>query len=90
MGWFFGFKLHLLINNLGEIMSCNLTSSHTDDRKPVSKLIKNLNGWPFADKGYLGQEFLGKLKNQPMEIFTKVTKNITTNSTILFEQKRIN
>jgi hypothetical protein len=76
MGWFFGFKLHLVINNLGEIMACNLTSANTDDRKPVPKLVQNLNGWLFGDKGYLGQEFLEKLKNQSMEIFTKVKKNM--------------
>ena len=66
------YQLHLVINNLGEIMACSLTSANTDDRKPVPKLVENLNGWLFADKGYLGQEFLGKLKNQSMEIFTKV------------------
>ncbi len=76
MGWFFGFKLHLVINNLGEIMACNLTSANTDDRKPVPKLVKNLKGWLFGDKGYLGQEFFGKLKNQSMDIFTKVKKNM--------------
>jgi hypothetical protein len=48
MGWFFRFKLHLVINNLGEIMACNLTSANTDDRKPVPKLVCNLNGWLFG------------------------------------------
>ena len=42
----------------------------------MPKLVENLNGWLFADKGYLGQEFLEKLKNQSMEIFTKVKKNM--------------
>lgn len=71
-------------------MGCSLTSANTDDRRPVPKLVENLNGWLFADKGYLGQEFLEKLKNQSMEIFTKVKKNIRTNSTILFKQKGVN
>lgn len=76
MGWFFGFKLHLVINNLGEIMSCKLTPGNTDDRKPVSKLMAGLNGWLFGDKGYLGKEFLEKLKAQSIELFTKVKKNM--------------
>jgi len=76
MGWFFGFKLHLVINNVGEVIACSLTPANTDDRKPVPQLVKNLNGWLFADKGYLGQGFLEKLKNQSMEIFTKVKKNM--------------
>ena len=76
MGWFFGMKLHLVINNLGEIMSCSLTKANTDDRKPVPKLVEKLEGWLFGDKGYLGLEFLEKLKKQGMEIFTKVKKNM--------------
>lgn len=62
MGWFFGFKLHLVINNLGEIMSCKLTPANTDDRKPVAKLMEGLNGWLFGDKGYLGKAFAEELK----------------------------
>ena len=76
MGWFFGFKLHLVINNLGEIMASRLTTATTDDRKPVSNLVKMLNGWLFGDKGYLGKEFWEKLKEQSMELFTKVKKNM--------------
>ena len=76
MGWFFGFKLHLVINNLGEIMSCKLTPANTDDRRPVAKLMERLNGWLFGDKGYLGKEFSEKLKAQSIEIFTKLKKNM--------------
>jgi hypothetical protein len=76
MGWFFGFKLHLIINNLGEIMACKLIPANTDDRKPVAKLMERLNGWLFGDKGYLGKEFLEKLKVQSVELFTKVKKNM--------------
>lgn len=76
MGWFFGFKLHIVINNLGEIMSASLTKANTDDRKPVPKLVEALSGWLFGDKGYLGQEFMQKLKEQSVDIFTKVKKNM--------------
>jgi hypothetical protein len=57
-------------------MACKLTPANTDDRKPVAKLMERLNGWLFADKGYLGKEFLEKLKAQSIEIFTKVKKNM--------------
>lgn len=76
MGWFFGFKLHLVINNLGEIMAAKLTPGNTDDRKPVPDLVDKLSGWLFGDKGYLSKELLEKLKAQSLEIFTKVKKNI--------------
>ena len=77
MGWFFGFKLHLVINNLGEILSATLTAANFDDRKPVSKLVEGLRGWLFGDKGYLGKEFMEKLKKQSIDIFTRVKKNMT-------------
>jgi hypothetical protein len=76
MGWFFGFKLHLVINHLGEIMSFKITDAITDDRKPIPSLMKKLKGWLFADKGYIGQKFYEDLKKQGIEIFTKVKKNM--------------
>ena len=41
-GWFFGFKLHLVINHKGEIMAFHLTAGNVDDRKPLLKLFKYL------------------------------------------------
>ncbi len=76
MGWFFGLKLHLVINNQGELMSCSITKANTDDRKPLPKLVEKLKGWLFADKGYLGQSLIDKLKTQAIQIFTKVRKNM--------------
>jgi hypothetical protein len=80
MGWFFGFKLHIVINHVGEIMNFTITSSTTDDRKPLLKLVAGLKGWLFGDKGYIGEELLKKLKAQAIEIFTKVRKNMTPRS----------
>lgn len=76
MGWFFGIKLHLVINNKGEIMACTITKAGTDDRKPLPQLVEKLKGWLFADKGYLGQPLIDQLKKQAIEIFTKVRKNM--------------
>ena len=76
MGWFYGFKLHLVINNLGEVMSARLTKANTDDRKPVPDLVNSLSGWLFGDKGYLGKDLIEKLKQQSVDIFTRVRKNM--------------
>ena len=76
MGWFFGLKLHLVINNEGELMACKITPANVDDRKPLPDLMKNLQGWLFADKGYLGAPVIERLKQQAVEIFTKVRKNM--------------
>lgn len=53
LGWFFGFKLHLLVNDKGELLKVALTPGNTDDRKPVPRLTQHLFGKLFADKGYL-------------------------------------
>ena len=52
MGWFYGFKLHLLINDKGEILAFTLTSGNVDDREPVENMTKSVWGKVFGDKGY--------------------------------------
>ena len=56
MGWFYGFKLHLVINELGEILACRVTPGNVDDRKPVEDMTRPLTGKLFGDKGYISQE----------------------------------
>jgi Transposase DDE domain len=56
MGWFYGFKLHLVVNHEGELMTFCLTKGNVDDRQVVPMLMKNLKGLPAGDKGYLGQD----------------------------------
>lgn len=75
-GWFFGFKLHLVINNEGEIMKFWLTTGDVDDRKPVLQLVQNLKGWLFGDKGYISSTLWENLKNQGLELCTRVRKNM--------------
>ena len=55
MGWFYGFKLHLMINNEGEILSFCLTSGNVDDRNEevMDSLTKEIFGKLFADRGYI-------------------------------------
>lgn len=50
-GWFFGCKLHIVINSCGEIMSFSLTSGNVDDRAVVKNLVDKLQGWLFGDRG---------------------------------------
>lgn len=55
MGWCHGFKLHLLCNDRGEIITFCLTGANVDDRNPrVWKVFaKELYGKVFADRGYI-------------------------------------
>ena len=57
VGWFFGFKLHMIINDIGQIMAIKITKGNVDDRTSVAELTKKLKGSIYADKNYLGQNF---------------------------------
>ena len=76
--WFFGFKLHLIINNKGELMSFKLTSGNVDDRSVVEKMCQHLKGWLFGDKGYLSGKLTRILQNMGIKLMTKVKKNMKT------------
>ena len=49
--WFFGLKLHLVINDRGELLNFQVTPGNVDDRKPVPDLLQHLFGKVFVDKG---------------------------------------
>lgn len=76
MGWFFGFKLHLVINDRGEIMAVQITPANVDDRKPVPQLTQSLNGKMFGDKGYISQPLFDKLLDQGLQLVTRIKKNM--------------
>ena len=76
VGWFFRFKLHLVINDKGELMAFKITAGNVDDRKPVIDLVKHLAGKLFGDKGYISQELFEKLMNQGVQLITKLKSNM--------------
>src|SRR5260370_261515 len=53
MGWFFGFKLHLAVNDRGDLLACCLTPGNVDDRQPVPQMVKHLRGKLIGDRGYV-------------------------------------
>jgi transposase len=76
MGWFYGFKLHLVINEQGELLSMALTPGQVDDRRPVRSLVRSLWGKLFGDRGYLGQELFDDLWAQGLQLITKLKRNM--------------
>jgi hypothetical protein len=76
MGWFYGFKLHLVVNEFGELLSFQLTPGNVDDRKPVPFLCEDLFGKVFADKGYISQELFAKLFEKDVQLITGIRKNM--------------
>ena len=76
MGWFYGFKLHLVVNEHGEILSFQLTPGNCDDRKPVPVLLQDLFGKVFADKGYISKKLFEELFEQDVQLITGIRKNM--------------
>lgn len=76
-GWFFGLKVHLVINNLGEIISFLFSSANfADNNQEVLKyLFKDLKGFCFGDKGYLTKLF-EEFYSNGLKIVTKIRKNM--------------
>ncbi len=74
-GWFFGFKLHRVINHLGELLGVKLTPGNVDDRKPLCHFAERLFGKLYADKGYIAKWLTAFMKDLGIDFVTKVKKN---------------
>ncbi|MEZ4524890.1 MAG: IS982 family transposase [Desulfobacterales bacterium] len=75
-GWFYGFKLHLVISHIGELMSVYITAGNTDDRKPVRNMVKLLKGKLFGDKGYISAALAKDLAEHGLQLITTLKKNM--------------
>lgn len=76
VGWFYGFKVHLVINDCGELLSVVITPGNVDDRKPVPQLSRRLSGKLFGDRGYISQELFNLLYEKGVQLITKLKKNM--------------
>jgi transposase len=77
VGWFYGFKLHLVVNDRGELLAVCLTPGNTDDRRPVPRLVRRLFGRLFGDKGYISQPLAQQLLvTLGVRLVTKLRKNM--------------
>src|SRR3954468_24581688 len=76
MGWFFGFKLHLVFNTDNEIVALKLTPGNVHDTTPVPTLTRDLIGKLFGDKGYIGRKLAEDLLRRGLTLFTRVRKNM--------------
>lgn len=86
LGRFYGFKLHLVVNERGEVLAFPLTAGNVDDRKPVPQLVKRLFGKLFGDKGYLSQALFNTLLEQGLQLITHVRANMK-NRLLLLQDK---
>ena len=86
MGWFFGFKLHLVINEKGELLHAHLTPGNVDDQKPVRQIAHHLKGLLFADKGYIDKVLFHDLFKYGLKRVTGLKKNMENKLMTLSEK----
>jgi hypothetical protein len=77
VGWFYGFRLRLVVNDEGELLAFCLIPGNVDDRRPVPKLATRLFGKLFGNKGYLSQPLAEQLLvTQGVALITKLRKKM--------------
>lgn len=77
-GWFYGFKLHLIVNDQGELLAVHMTPGNVSDANAgvVTALANGLRGKLFGDKGYISQVLFNELWKQGLHLVTNVRKNM--------------
>jgi len=88
MGWFYGFKLHLLCNDKGELLSFCLTPGNVDDRDPntLKVLTKKLFGKLFGDKGYISSSLFETLFDNGVHLVTGMRNNMKNRLMSLYDK----
>lgn len=78
MGWFYGFKLHIVINDKGEILNFTITAANVDDREPLKNenFLKEIFGKLFADKGYISKKLENILFVDGVHLITQLRNNM--------------
>ena len=76
VSWFFEFKLHLVVNDCGELLACQLTLGNVDDRTPVPQLTQGLLGRLFGDRGYISRKLRSQLFARGLQLITKLKRNM--------------
>jgi hypothetical protein len=77
VGWFYGFKLHLVVNDRGELLAVCLTPGNMDDRRPLLRLVRGLFGKLFGDKGYISASLAQRLLlDHGLRLITNLRKNM--------------
>jgi hypothetical protein len=76
-GWFFGFKLHAVINQQGQLVVFRITPANVADNNQnlLTQLLQRLKGFLYGDKGYL-TALADKFKERGLELITKYRKTM--------------
>lgn len=85
-GWFYGFKLHIVCNHKGELISCRITPGNIDDRVPLPVMVKNIFGKIFGDKGYISQALFDKLFALGLQLITGIRSKMKNKLMLMFDK----
>ena len=85
-GWFYGFKLHLVINDQGELLSVCFTPGNVDDRAPAPALTRRLFGKLVGDKGYISQDLFQQLFSRGLQLITRIKSNMKNRLILLWDK----
>lgn len=87
MGWFFGLKLHLVINDKGQMIAFKITRGSRNDAIEACSMLKVLEGLAFGDKGYLGKKIFEELLAGGLKLITRKRKNMAQDKLSQYEQQ---
>jgi hypothetical protein len=76
VGWFFGLKIHLVVNNYGELIAFKITKGNVHDATAAKSLFLALEGLAFGDKGYISKKLFDELLNKGLKLITRKRKNM--------------
>ncbi len=76
IGWFFGFKVHIIINECGGLLAVKFTQANVDDRSPVLGMVKDIFGQLYGDKGYISKKLTEELVKSGINLITGIKKNM--------------
>jgi hypothetical protein len=86
VGWFYGFKLHFVVNYKGEIVSAKVTTGNVHDSKPVEELAEGLTDRLDGDKGYLSKALEANLFEKGVKLDTTARKNMKAKAIFIWDR----
>ena len=91
VGWFFGLKIHLVVNHQGELIAFKITQGNRHDSAAAQSMLEPLRGLAFGDKGYLGKKLFDLLLDKGLKLITRKRKNMKGSLNLSnYEQQLLN
>ena len=78
LGWFYGFKLHLIINDKGRLLDFLLTPGNVDDRASLKYMSshKRIFSKLFGDREYISKDLFKQLFIDGVHLVTRLKKGM--------------